>query len=383
MSVERARELGALFERRRERLLADVEALVTRESPSDDSARVSALAGWIVERLGPSGLDVTRVACRGRGDSIVIRREVGEPHGTLILGHIDTVWPVGTLAEIPFRVEDGIARGPGVFDMKGGVAVMLSLLDAIGTGEVAPAGSLSVLLSSDEEVGSETTRDLLVVEARRRGRALVLEPAGDGGAVKLARKGIGLVNVRVTGVASHAGLEPEKGASALLELSRFILFAHSLADAAVGTSVMVTTASAGTRINVVPEKAEATLDFRVWSGAEADRIGAALAGYEVADPRVRLELQGGLNRPPMEAGPAARELYERAAAVASALGFALPSTRVGGASDGNFTSAAGVPTLDGLGPMGGGAHARSEHLAVADLPGRTALLAGLLEELAP
>jgi glutamate carboxypeptidase len=381
MSHARVAALGERFASRKDLLLADLETLVVHESPSDDAARVSALAAWIVERLGRTGLEVRLVRCEGRGDSVLVRLERAAGPGTLVLGHIDTVWPARTLAEMPFRVDGDVARGPGVFDMKGGVAVLLSVLDAVGAHEVVPAGGLSVFLSSDEEVGSEATREFFVAEAQRRSRVLVLEPSGEGGAVKIARKGIGNVAARFSGMAAHAGLEPEKGASALLELSRFVLFAHSLADAAAGTSVVVTAASSGKKTNAVPEKAEATLDFRIWSTAEAERISAALAGWSPGDSRTSVTFEGGLSRPPMEPGPVSLALYERAAAIASVLGFALPSARVGGASDGNFTAAAGVPTLDGLGPSGGGAHARSEHLVVSDLPRRAALLSGLLEEL--
>jgi glutamate carboxypeptidase len=376
--VSRAGDLSALFSARKDGLLADLESLVVRESPSDEPARVSGLASWIAERLSRSGLVAARVPCEGRGDALRLR--FGEERGgTLLLGHLDTVWPAGTLDDIPFAVEDGVARGPGVFDMKGGIAVALSVLDAVAKGDVSPEGGVSLVLTPDEEVGSGASSGLLVEEALRRDRVLVLEPSGDGGAAKVARKGTGLVKVRLRGIASHAGLEPEKGASALLEMARLALYADALADAPAGTSVVPTVASSGKVTNVVPERAELAVDFRVWTRAEADRVMAGLRAYRPGDSRVAVEMDGGPNRPPMESTEASLELYRRAASLAKTLGFELPAARVGGGSDGNLTAAAGVATLDGLGPTGGGAHARTEHLDVDDLARRAALLAGLLE----
>ena len=380
--MSRAGVLAALFEARKERLLGDLEALVVRESPSDDPARVSQVALWIAERLSRAGVAAECVPCEGRGDALRVR--IGEERGgTLLLGHLDTVWPEGTLADIPFRVEGGVARGPGVFDMKAGIAVAIVVLEAVAKGDVAPAGGLSLFLTPDEEVGSGSSSGLLVEEALRRDRVFVLEPSGDGGAAKVARKGTGLAKVRFSGVASHAGLDPDKGASALLEMSRFAQYADALADRPAGTSVVPTVAASGRVTNVVPERAELSVDFRVWTQAEADRVMAGFRAYRAADPRVTLEIDGGANRPPMESTEASLALYRQAAALAHALGFDLPAARVGGGSDGNLTAAAGVPTLDGLGPSGGGAHARSEHLVVEDLTRRAALLAALLEGVAP
>ncbi len=295
----------------KERLLADLEALVIRESPSDEPARVSQLALWVAERLSHAGLAAACVPCEGRGEAVRVRfgEETG---GTLLLGHLDTVWPAGTLAEIPFSVEDGVAKGPGVFDMKAGIAVALAVLEAAAKGDVTPAGGVSLVLTPDEEVGSGASSGLLVEEALRRDRVLVLEPAGDGGAAKVARKGTGLVTVRFSGVASHAGLEPEKGASALLEMARFALYADALADKPAGTSVVPTVAGSGKVSNVVPERAELTVDFRVWTRPEADRLMAGLRAYRPADPRVTVEIDGGANRPPMESTEAlARPLPAR------------------------------------------------------------------------
>ncbi|HEV8267869.1 MAG TPA: M20/M25/M40 family metallo-hydrolase [Thermoanaerobaculia bacterium] len=372
-------ELSTYFAGRREALIGSLARLVEIESPSDDSAAVSAVAAFVADRLAERRVAAEAVPCAGRGNGLVAR--LGESRGgTLLLGHIDTVWPVGTLAERPFRIENGVATGPGVFDMKAGVAVAMDVLGAIAEGVVKPKAGVSLFLTPDEEIGSEASRDFFVEEALRRHRVFVLEPSGDGGAAKIARKGVGLVNAHFIGVASHAGLEPEKGASALVELSRFVLFADALGDRALGTSVVPTVAKAGTKANVVPDSADVVVDFRVWTREEGDRVSTALASYSAGNSRVKLQIEGGLNRPPMEPTTESLALYERASSLARHLGFAMEAARVGGGSDGNLTAAAGVPTLDGLGPSGGGAHARSEHLNVDDLPRRAALLAALLEE---
>jgi glutamate carboxypeptidase len=378
--TSREKELLSFFASRKDALVAELQGLVERESPSDDAALVTALARHVADRLRSFGVSAETVPCEGRGDALVARHGAANG-GIMLLGHLDTVWPKGTLREIPFSVTDGVAKGPGVFDMKAGIVVALAVLEAGAKGSVKLPVGLTLVLTPDEEIGTHASRQLLVDEALKRAHVLVLEPSGDGGAAKIARKGTGLARVRFHGVASHAGLEPEKGASALLELSRYVLFADALADREVGSSVVPTVASAGSRTNVVPESAEVIVDYRVWTAAEGERITNALGGYRPNDPRVRIEFEGGVNRPPMEPQAVTLELYARAAAIARNLGFDLPAARVGGASDGNLTAAAGVPTLDGLGPSGGGAHARSEHLLVEDLPRRAALLAGMLEGL--
>lgn len=353
--------------------------MVELESPSDDADRVSELSAWVVERLRDGGVAAELVALHPRGDAV--RASIGraDVRGTLLLGHLDTVWPVGTIREIPFREAGGRIFGPGVFDMKSGIAVMLGVLTKLSARPSPPPATL--LLTPDEEVGSAASRDLLVAEARKNLQVLVLEPSV-AGAAKVARKGSGGFRVRFEGVAAHAGLEPEKGASALLELSRFVLFLDSLGDGNAGTTVTPTVASAGTKPNVVPERAELTVDARIWSFSEARRIADAIKGYRPADSRVSISVAGGFDRPPMEETPASKALFERARAVAREIGIDLKGARVGGASDGNLTSAAGVPTLDGLGPEGDGAHARHEFVFSRDLEGRARFLEALLAELA-
>ena len=374
-----ALELLAHFSARTGAMLGDLEALVTRESPSSDAAAVTALARWVHARLGESGVPSEIVAFEGRGDGVLARLGP-ERGGTLVLGHLDTVWPAGTLARQPFHAGGNLATGPGVFDMKGGVAVVLAVLAAACEGAFAPARGVSLLLTSDEEVGSGASRERILEEARRRERVFVLEPSGDGGAAKVARKGVGLAVARFHGVPAHSGLEPEKGASALLEMARFALRADALADRDAGTTVIPTLASAGSARNVVPAAAEVTVDFRFWTAAEGERICEGLKAFAPSDGRAGAEISAVVSRPPMEPTPESLALHRTARALAAALGFGLAAARVGGASDGNLTAAAGIPTLDGLGPRGGGAHARGEHVELDDLPRRAALVAALLAE---
>ena len=315
--------------------------------------------------------------CPPRGEAVLASIGPREP-GTLLLGHIDTAWPAGTLATFPFRIQGDRATGPAVFDMKAGVAVAMAVLAALVRESRPPA--VSLLLVPDEEAGTTASRELLLSVARRHRRVLVLEPSLDG-AAKIARKGTGLFHLSFTGKAAHAGLEPEKGVSALSELALFVMFVDTLGDPARETTVSATMAQAGSAINVVPEKATLSVDARVWSEAEAARIDAAVRGYKSVDPRVFVSVEGGFDRPPMEPTPAAQVLYERARGIAAAMGFYLGAARVGGASDGNLTAAAGVTTLDGLGPLGGWAHGRNEYVVLSDLPRRAALLAALVASL--
>ena len=356
--------------------MGDLEALVRLESPSDDAERVSEVATWIRERLRERAVPAELRPCPPRGDALLA--SVGSPEGgTLLLGHLDTVWPVGTLAERPWRVEAGRAYGPGVFDMKAGIAVGMSVLATLA--RRSPPHAVSLLLVPDEEVGSAASRELTVSLARRHRRVLVLEPSQDG-AVKLARKGCGTFRLRFSGRAAHAGLAPEKGASALAEMSRFVLFLGGVADPASGTTLTATVARAGGATNVVPEAAELAVDARAWLHQEAERVTAAIRGYSAADAGVTVAVEGGFDRPPLEPTEASTALYETARRIAADLGLDLGAARVGGGSDGNFTAAAGVPTLDGLGPRGDDAHARDEHVVIDDLPVRAALIATLVSE---
>jgi glutamate carboxypeptidase len=364
------------FQARAPALLGDLEALVRLESPSDDADRVSGAAAWIRDRLREAGVPAELRPCPPRGAALLA--SLGPPEGgTLLLGHLDTVWPVGTLGERPWRLEGGRAHGPGVFDMKAGIAVGMAVLAAVA--RESPAPRVSMLLVPDEEVGSAASRELTVSVARRNRRVLVLEPSQDG-AAKVARKGCGTFRVTFSGRAAHAGLEPERGASALAEMARFVLFLDRVADPSKGTALTPTVARAGCAANVVPEAAELSVDGRAWSRGEAERATSALRGYRPADQGVTVVVEGGFDRPPLEPSAASTALYETARRLAADLGFDLGAARVGGGSDGNFTAAAGIPTLDGLGPRGDGAHARDEHVLVGDLSVRAALLTALVCE---
>lgn len=362
-----------------DRILEDLRELVTRESPSDDADRVTAVAAWICERLNRDASAVARtVPCPPRGNAVVatVGSDGKGRSSTLLLGHIDTVWPVGTLAEIPFSNDGTAVRGPGVFDMKAGAAVAIQVLDRLRARSSSPR--VSLLLVPDEEVGSSASSALLIDLARKHDRVLVLEPSAAGGAAKVARKGTGLFRLRFTGISSHAGLDPEKGASALKALAEFVLDAPNFASAEAETTVTPTLASAGTKTNVVPENAEVTLDCRVWAPSEPERVERELRAWRPKDARVKVEVEGGFDRPPLAESDASRALFASAQGIARDLGFELRGERVGGASDGNLTAAAGVPTLDGLGPMGDGAHARHEHVLVADLARRVDLIERLV-----
>jgi glutamate carboxypeptidase len=295
------------------------------------------------------------------------------------LCHYDTVWPLGTLQRLPFSVDaDGIARGPGCFDMKGGIVVLYFALQSLRARSLTPARRLEILFTSDEEVGSPTSRPLIEQVAAGAALAYVLESPLPGGTLKTARKGTGDYTLRIAGRAAHAGVEPQKGISATGELAHQILALHALNDYAAGTTVNVGVVRGGTRPNVVAAEAEAQIDVRVESLAEAERIDAAIRGLQPRLSGAQLQVEGGVNRPPMERSPAIAALFERARALAAAMGVELREGSTGGGSDGNFTAAMGVPTLDGLGPEGEGAHAAHEHVLTESFPRRVALLAGLL-----
>ena len=364
------------FESDLPRLVRDLETLVRLESPSEDAARVSQLAAWVHGTLRERGVPAELRPCATRGDAL-LASVVFREGGTLLLGHLDTVWPVGTLAQMPWRLDGGRASGPGVFDMKAGIVVGMAVLTAM-VRESRPH-PVSLLLVPDEETGSSASRELTLSVARRHRRVLVLEPSHDG-AAKVARKGCGTFVVRFRGRAAHAGLAPETGASALAEMARFVLFLESVAEPARGTTLTASLARAGSAANVVPEAAELSVDARSWTRAESDRVAAAIRDYRAIDPGVSVTAEGGFDRPPLEPTQASDALFESARRLAADLGLELGAARVGGASDGNFTAAAGIPTLDGLGPRGGGAHARDEHVLVADLPLRAALVAALVSE---
>ncbi|WAA65028.1 M20 family metallopeptidase [Microbacterium oxydans] len=351
-------------------ILADIETLVSCESPSDDLDAV-ARSAEVVAALGERLLGVApeRIVIDGRTH---LRWRFGEPT-VLLLGHHDTVWPLGSLLRLPFRIEDGVLRGPGCFDMKTGVVMALhavaSLPDRTG---------VSILITGDEELGSPSSRALIEREARGCAAVFVLEAAAEGGAVKIARKGVSLYRVHVVGLAAHAGLEPERGVNAAVEAAHLLLAVAELGDAAAGTSVTPTLVRAGSTTNTVPAAAEFAVDARVRTVAEQDRVDAALRALPVTLPGADVRVEGGPNRRPMEPESSAG-LFAQAVAIAEKAGLTpFDGVAVGGASDGNFTAGLGVPTLDGLGAVGGGAHADDEHVLVAMIPERLLLLQELV-----
>jgi len=294
----------------------------------------------------------------------------------LLLGHHDTVWPIGTLQRIPFEVNDGILRGPGCFDMKAGVAMMLHSVAALPN-----ADGVTILITGDEEVGSPSSRELIEFEALAHNAVLVLEASADRGAVKTARKGVSQYSITVHGRASHAGLAPEHGINSTVELAHQVLAIASLADEAHGTTVTPTVAESGTTANTVPASAAVEVDVRAWTASEQLRVDEQLRALKPAVAGAQVEVDGGVNRLPMEHGSSQR-LFGMGASLASGLGLPpLEAAAVGGASDGNFTAALGIATLDGLGAIGGGAHSEDEHVVVSSLPGRTALLHALVAAL--
>ena len=353
-------------------LLHDVARLVEVESPTSDPAAVTTcqrrFADLLAERTGVAAELVERDGCTH------LRWSVGTPR-VVLLGHLDTVWPHGTLARLPFTVEGDRATGPGIFDMKTGAAMALHVLTRLDD-----LDGMALLLTGDEEVGSPTSRELIEEVTDRAEAVLVLE-ASAGSCVKVARKGVGAYRLEVTGVAAHAGLEPEQGANALVEAAHQVLAITTVADADAGTTVTPTVATAGTTLNTVPATAEVHVDTRAWTPAEQQRVDDELRSLTPRDEGCRLTWHGGINRPPLTEG-ATQALFDRAAAVAERLHQpALRSARVGGGSDGNFTGALGVPTLDGLGAVGGGAHAEHEHVRVSALGDRLRLLTALCADL--
>lgn len=347
-------------------MIDDIGTLVRCESPSKDHEAV-ARSAEAVAKIGRRLLGVEPEFIVTDGCTH-LRWRFGEPR-VLLLGHHDTVWPLGSLDTHPFEVGDGVLRGPGCFDMKAGVVMALHAVAAL-----ADRDGVSILITGDEEIGSPLSRGLIEEEAKGCDAVFVLEASADGGALKTRRKGVSLYRIEIEGRAAHAGLEPEKGVNAGIEVAHQILAVAALADPAAGTTVVPTALSAGTTTNTVPAKASVAVDARVWDAAEQDRVDRAIRNLKPVDGNARIHIAGGINRPPLDA-KASSELFT----LANELGGPLTEAAVGGASDGNFTAGLGIPTLDGLGAVGGGAHADHEHVLVAELDRRTELLRALTE----
>lgn len=372
-----------LLAAQRAEMVADLVAYAERETPSDDpellAKGLAHVEEWLTDRLGaPAGR--THHEAAAHGDVVVLDYDGLHCNGTgdrlTLLAHYDTVWSAGTLDGWPVRVEGDRLTGPGVFDMKAGLVQAVWAIRTLRAAGVAHP-PLRLLLNGDEEIGSPFSRPHIEAACAGAAAVLVFEASADG-AVKTARKGVGLFDVHARGVESHAGLDPAAGASAIDEIARAVRVLHDATDLAEGTSVNVGVLRGGTRPNVVAGSAEARIDVRVSSAAAQDRIDALLAGLRAHDPRAEVTVGGGWNRPVMERTAPIAAMYDLARAAAAQLGVDLRETAVGGASDGNFAAARGVPVLDGLGAVGAGAHARHEHVSVDGMVERAAVAAGVM-----
>ncbi len=376
-------EPGAIleyFQARQEQIIESIHQIVEIESPSYDVERSRAVVELVESEARKTGLglEIEKIAAEGYGEHLIIRAFPDAAKPVLLLGHTDTVHPIGTNLTNPTRIEGDKFYGCGIFDMKANVVVMFEALRYFAETGTRPARPITIFLSCDEEIGSFTGRPLLEREAACAEACLVFEPSA-AGRVKTGRKGTSVYEIKARGIPAHAGLEPEKGASAILELCRQIDRVDRLNASDIGTTVNTCTFNGGTTTNVIPENAACSVDVRFSILADAERIDSALQGLVPFDDRVSLEVAGGINRPPMERTQEVARLYEQARTVADSFGYKLGETQVGGASDGNFVAALGVPVLDGLGITGDGAHTLHEHILVSDIAARATLVTLLLK----
>jgi glutamate carboxypeptidase len=372
------------FEARRESLLDTIREFVEIESPSDHKSAADRMARFLAERFSAFGGRPRFHPAETFGDHLQIdfpSRETGskKTKPILLLGHFDTVYPLGTLAQMPCHIADGRMYGPGVLDMKSGIGLMLYALAALQSWHSGLPRPVTVLLVSDEEVGSNSSRKTTEALARKSAAVLVLEPAAARGAVKTARKGVGDYTLTVKGVAAHAGLDPGKGHSAIQELARQITALSKFNDLQRGISVNPGVIRGGTRTNVVAAEATAEIDIRIKNAKQAVSLDRKFRSLKPVDKHCTLSLEGGINRLPMERTAGVAALYKKARAIAEQIDWKLEEAAVGGGSDGNFTAGMGIPTLDGMGGAGQGAHALHEHIVISELPRRALLLAGMIE----
>ncbi|HEY2495656.1 MAG TPA: M20 family metallopeptidase [Candidatus Angelobacter sp.] len=362
-------------------MLSLLQRMVEIESPSDDKPSVDRMGAFLAEEFERLGGKVTFYPQKEAGNHLKAEFPGGAGNPALLLGHFDTVWSMGTLANMPFRIEAGRAFGPGVYDMKAGIAMMIFALRALqATGELNRP--VAILLDTDEEVGSTTGRPVIEATAKECEAVLVLEPSqGPKGHLKTSRKGVGDITIRVRGRASHPGVDFEKGRSAIVELARQLLEVVKFTDLARGITVNPGVIHGGTRSNVIAAEAWAEVDLRIARAADAAVLQEKFAALKPFDPDCSIQISGGINRPPMERTEGTIRLFQIAKKIAAEIGMELDESATGGGSDGNFTSALGVPTLDGLGALGEGAHASHESVVIQELPRRTALVAGLIQSL--
>jgi glutamate carboxypeptidase len=364
-------------------MVAMLREAVEIESPSDDKAALDRMAQFAAGRFANLGGRVTAHPQASAGDHLQVAFG-GRAHvkPILLLGHLDTVWPLGTLQNMPVRESDGKLYGPGVFDMKAGVAMMVNAIAVMQKVHGWLPRPVTVLLVSDEEVGSASSRVITEKLAKEHAAVLVLEPSfGAKGALKTARKGVGEYSLRVQGISSHAGLDFEKGQSAVLELAKQMVKVSAFTDRKRGITVNPGVIAGGSRSNVIAAEAKAQIDLRVATMKDASAMDRKFRGLKPFNKKCKLAIGGGINRPPLERSEKVKKLFTMAREIARDMGFKLEEASVGGGSDGNFTAALGVPTLDGLGAIGDGAHATHEHVVVDALTWRTALLASLIERI--
>jgi glutamate carboxypeptidase len=381
LSSHRSLDRLHYFESRLDSLLQTIREFVEIESPSDNKPATDRMSAHLAHRFTELGGDPHVHPAEEYGDNLQVDfRGAENAKPVLVLGHFDTVYPLGTLPTMPCHMENGRLYGPGVLDMKAGIALIFFALEALATWHGKLPRPVTVFLVSDEEVGSHSSRKITEDLARKSAAVLVLEPAaGAGGAVKTARKGVGEYALTVNGIAAHAGLDPGKGHSAILELARQIAVISKLNDLKQGISVNTGVIRGGTRTNVIAAEAVAEIDVRIKKAKQALGLDRKLRALKPFDKRCKLRIDGGINRLPMERNSGVIALYKKAQLVAKQIGWKLGEAAVGGGSDGNFTAGIGIPTLDGLGAVGDGAHAIHEHIMISELPRRAVLLAGLIE----
>lgn len=384
MSIPTPVEQLRYFRKQQPQIVETIKQLVEIESPSDVKQAVDRLGAVLASRFGELGGRVRLHRAEKFGNHLQVDfkpRSSRQQKPVLLLGHMDTVYPIGTISRMKCRVAKGRVWGPGVLDMKSGIALAFHVLEAMlkwGDGKLSRP--VTLFLVSDEEVGSKSSRGITEELARKASAVLVLEPAfGLEGAVKTARKGVGEYRLTVHGKAAHSGLDFETGQSAIIELANQIQGISKVVDLEHGITLNVGRVTGGTRVNVVPAQAQAFLDVRVAAPSDAAEIDRKLKGLRPSNPQCRLEVSGEIGRPPMERTAGVAALYAKGKDIAAVLGLELKEAAVGGGSDGNFTAALGVPTLDGLGAVGEGAHAEHESVVISELPARAALLAGLIE----
>ena len=356
-----------------------LRSLVEIESPTTEKAAVDSLGEFVAESMRRRGA-VVRQFPQAAGGNHWLGQWGDGTGGILLMAHLDTVHAIGTLARMPWRLSGKRLHGPGVLDMKAGIAIALTAMESLHEASWTPASRVSLLCTSDEETGSHTSRELIEQLAREHSLVLCLEPGLPDGSLKTWRKGIGDFRVEVTGRAAHAGANPEAGVNAIVEMAHVIRQVAALEDPAKGTSVSVGVIGGGTRSNVVPATCFAEIDMRVLEESEMTRLDAALAGLSPTLAEARISFEGGWNRPPMPRTAILAETFARAQAIAARLGLQLTEGGTGGGSDANFVAPLGVPVLDGLGAIGNGAHSEREYIELDSLPSRTALLAAMISE---